>query len=377
MRSTPSRAELLQLAARVDPRYRAVWDGLPQGHRAALAAYLLPHRSRQQQLRPTRPRVVKWYCPFASQERFPSGHRYCINVYTGCAHGCVYCYAASYEPERAASKPNFRRLIERDMADLEAFDVPAAPVHLSNSVDPFQPLERRYGHTRYALEKILAHRHRFTTVTLLTKNPLAAAQSGCLELLRELNQLPSDHPRASEFRDRRLPALQVHVSLAFWNDRARAAYERAAPSVAERREGIRALREAGIPVVLRIDPLFPRSPLPTRPPSRLEDFGLAEAQTLEELENLVAFAARSGVRHVVYSVLKVVPPRRRKAPPEVQALRAVYQATCAPDKPPWRGGSWRLPRHVAARYIAADFLRVCRHRGVQARFCMADLLETP
>ena len=38
-----------------------------------------------------------------------------------------------------------------------------------------------------------------------------------------------------------------------------------------------ALREAGIPVVMRIDPLFPRSPLPCLP-SRQEEFGLEEAR---------------------------------------------------------------------------------------------------
>ncbi len=59
---------------------------------------------------------------------------------------------------------------------------------------------------------------------------------------------------------------------------------------------VRALREAGIPVVLRIDPLFPRSPLPTGALSRLADFGLVEAQTLEELENLVSFAKSINAR---------------------------------------------------------------------------------
>ena len=47
------------------------------------------------------------------------------------------------------------------------------------------------------------------------------------------------------------------------------------------------------PGVLRVDPLFPRSPLPT-PPSSLRDSGMEEAQTLDDLEHLAAFAREVG-----------------------------------------------------------------------------------
>jgi len=128
-----------------------------------MALYFLPHGSKKPTLCPTRPRVVKWYCPFASQRHFPSGHRYCVNVYTGCSHACEYCYAASYEPAAAGVKRDFARSLDKDLADLERFDVPPAPIHLSNSTDPFQPLERDAGHARLALWRILDHRGRFTT----------------------------------------------------------------------------------------------------------------------------------------------------------------------------------------------------------------------
>jgi DNA repair photolyase len=127
------------------------------------------------------------YCPFAHQKDFPTGHRYCINVYTGCQDGCVYCHA-TYEPEHPGCKRDFEEMIRKDMEDLERFDVPPAPVHLSNSTDPFQPLEEKHGHTKIAMEQILAHRNRFTTVTILTKNPLLTVQLGYGDLLRRLPQ---------------------------------------------------------------------------------------------------------------------------------------------------------------------------------------------
>ena len=122
-------------------------------------------------------------------------------------------------------KADFRRLIDKDIADLERFDVPPAPIHLSNSTDPFQEIENTCGHTRYVLEQILAHRQRFTTVTILTKNPLLPVEQGYLDLLRALSSLPADHPRHAHFAAGRLPAAQVQVSLAFWRDDARAAYD--------------------------------------------------------------------------------------------------------------------------------------------------------
>ena len=97
----------LSLARRVGPKYRPVFESLPERERAALALYFLPHGSKKDLLEVTRPRVLKWYCPFADQRTFPSGHRYCINVYTGCEHQCEYCYAAGYVAGEARCKSTF------------------------------------------------------------------------------------------------------------------------------------------------------------------------------------------------------------------------------------------------------------------------------
>ncbi len=360
--------ETLALVPKVHPKFKPVWDHRSPEEQIALARYFLPHRSSKAVLEPTRPRGIKWYCPFASQDEFPSGHRYCINVYTGCAHGCIYCYAAGYQADKADTKKDFERLIDKDMVDLERFDVPAAPVHLSNSTDPLQPLEESFGHTRYALEQILAHRNRFTTVVILTKNPLLAVQLGYADLLNDLVRLPSDHPMHDKFDEQGLPAFIIEVSVAFWQESARSVYDPGAPPIKERIEGIRALREAGIPVAWRIDPLFPRS---------LDDLGLTEAQTLDDLENLVVLAKDVGANHVIYSPAKIVQPRRRKMNPTMKAMKAVYQALAAPDKPVFRGGSWRLPGHVADAEIIGPFLEICERHGLPVKCCKGNLIGTP
>lgn len=361
---------------RIDPRFRPVWERCSPRNQTALSRFFLPARSTRPLLQPTRPRILKWYCPFAPQTVFPSGHRYCINVYTGCAHDCRYCYAVSYEPSCAGPKKDFARLLGQDLDDLERFDVPAAPVHLSNSTDPFQPLEARLRHARTALEGLLEHRHRFTTIVLLTKNPSLAAQAEYSALLRALGTLPVDHPRRDVWQANRCPPLQVEVSLAFWRDEARLFWDPGAPPVAARVEGIRALRAAGIPVVLRIDPLLPRSPLRENPPLAMRDLGLAEAHTLEDLDRLVRFAREVEARHVVYSTAKIVRPRFRPTDRAMAGLRTAYETLSSPGPLLFRGGSWRLPTDVAAR-VTEPFLTICRRHGVAAKFCRTNLLETP
>lgn len=370
-------ASAKDLVGRIDPKYRPAWDGKSVQHQLAMSWYFLPHRSRKAVLSPTRPRVVKWYCPFADQREFPSGHRYCINIYAGCGHRCEYCYAAAYAPTDASAKPDFERMLRQDMADLERFDVPPAPVHLSNSTDPLQPLETKLGHTRLALEQIQEHRKRFTTVTVLTKNPLLPIRLGYVGLLQSLAKLPTSHSRRNEFAQTGRAGLCVEVSVPFWRDEARVAYEPSAPSVEDRIEGVRALRAAAVPVVLRIDPLFPRSPLRDDPPKMLADFGLTEAQTPDDLAALVRLAKEVGVGHVVYSPAKIVQPRGRPLSATMRAMREMYRFMASPRKLVFRGGAWRLPADVADSRIVAPFLDICRRESVPASHCKHNLLGTP
>lgn len=367
----------LELIARVHPKYRPAWTGRSRREQTALALYFLPHTSRKPLLGPTRPRILKWYCPFADQRLFPSGHRYCINVYTGCSHNCTYCYAAAYEPPRPSPKKHFARLLAKDMDDLERFCVPPAPIHISNSTDPFQPVEAITGHTRAALEQILAHRHRFTTVTVLTKNPFLPITHGYAPLLQSLVEIPPGHPKRQEFTNRGLPGLRVEISLAFWKEPARQALEPGAPTIAERIAGIRALRAASIPVVLRIDPLFPQCPQSGGPAGWPGGSVPMDAQTLEDLDALVQLARESRAVHVVYSALKIAQPRGRPLCAAMRTMRRVFERLAQPQRPQFRGGAWRLPKEVAHDRIIRPFLLICRAHGVPAKHCMQNLLETP
>jgi DNA repair photolyase len=176
----------LSLAERVHSKYRPVFEKLSEADRAAVSLYFLPHGSKKDVLEVTRPRVVKWYCPFADQRESPSGHRYSINVYAGCEHRCEYCYAAGYVGGDARCKNRFREDLVKDLDALDDYGVPPAPVHLSNSTDALQRLEVEHRHCLFALEKLDERRHRFTTVTLLTKNPAMLLDERYIDVLRRL-----------------------------------------------------------------------------------------------------------------------------------------------------------------------------------------------
>ena len=368
-------AQGLALAGHVHPKYRPVFDALPEQERAALAFYFLPHRSKKEMLEVTRPRVVKWYCPFADQRHFPSGHRYCINVYTGCSHECRYCYAKGYAKGEANCKDAFRTDLAKDLEALDRYDLPPAPVHISNSTDPLQPLEAEHRHTHHALEQVAKRRHRFTTVTLLTKNPAMLMDDRYVSQLKQLNTLPTDHSRYDDFESGGLTSLRVECSLAFHSDQSRQLLDPEAPSVESRIEAMRFLRGHGIPVVLRIDPLFPRNPLSNG--KMLDDFDLPDVQPMESLERLVQFARDIGVLHVVYSVAKITRPRFGEIAPVMKKIKRVYEHLASDQPLVFRGGSWRLPDEVAREYVVSPFFGICERNGIEAKVCKENLISTP
>ncbi|MDR0328522.1 MAG: hypothetical protein LBI05_09535 [Planctomycetaceae bacterium] len=368
------------LLARLDPKYTPAFDRLSEAEQGRAALYFLPHTSEKETLSVTHPRVIKWYCPFANQNVFPSGVRYSINVYSGCEHGCQYCYVQGYSGAKisdhtAKCKDNFRRQLLKDLADIEKYDVPCTPVHLSNSTDAFGTIESQFQNSLFVLEKLLEYRHRFSTITILTKNPATLLRSTYLKTLLALSRLHSSHPYYKYFQDKDLPPLWLEISLAFWNDKSREMLEPGAPSVASRLDAIAQLQHARVPVALRIDPLFPRNPLPNG--KTMNDFELPDFQSHDNLQNLVSFCKQHKIKKIVYSPLKITNPRVGKLPVLMQRLKRVYE-NMAQDRPlDFHGGSWRLPHEVAQNALIAPLLQLCQAAGITVKGCKENLITTP
>jgi DNA repair photolyase len=274
-------------------------------------------------------------------------------------------------------KRDFGKLLQKDMEDLERFDVPPAPIHLSNSTDPFQPLEAVAGHARMALREILRHRSRFTSVVVLTRNPRLAVDLECLEVFDKLAEPVSSQQGPSQPNAPDHPAFCMEVSVAFWREEARKVYDPDAPSIQDRLDGIRRLRQAGVSVTLRIDPLFPRLPhMANKKAVTYQDLGLPPPQTLDDLERLVAFGREVGVHHVVYSPARIVQPRGRSLSSVMRQMRSLYESAASPERLTFRGGSWRLPSAIQSA-TTDPLLELCRRYDLPAKCCKQNLIETP
>ena len=72
-----------------------------------------------------------------------------FNPYTGCDHGCLYCYASSYIPNFHVCRPK-KNLLSR--LTKEATRLDGELVSISNSSDPYPRLDKQTCLTRKCLE---------------------------------------------------------------------------------------------------------------------------------------------------------------------------------------------------------------------------------
>lgn len=191
-----------------------------------------------------------WNSPFCT-----CPPKYSLNPYTGCAHRCLYCYATSFIKDFFNSRPkkNFLKTVKRELKNLQR----EALISLSNSSDPYQPLEKFYNYTRGFLEMLLETNFR---VLIITKSSLILKD---LEILRN---------------------IRCAISLTITSKSLTDKLEPGAPSFRERLETIKTLSQAGISVAVRLDPIIPK---------------LNEEELLEILEEVSPW-----VRHVTISTYK-------------------------------------------------------------------------
>ena len=167
-----------------------------------------------------------------------------INVYRGCEHGCVYCYARpTHEFLGFSSGLDFERkiLIKEKAPHLLRQELMAKTwipqvIAMSGVTDPYQPVERKKQLTRQCLRVLADFRN---PVGIITKNQLITRD---IDLLQELNQFS---------------AVVVFISLTTLDTNVRKRMEpRTAPPEARLRT-IEMLANKGIPVGTLLAPIVP------------------------------------------------------------------------------------------------------------------------
>ena len=215
-----------------------------------------------------------------------------INPYTGCSHGCSYCYARPSHAylglspgldfeSRIFFKPDAARLLEQE---LSARKYVCKRIHIGGNTDPYQPDERELKITRSVLEVAA----RFNQpVSVITKSSL---------ITRDLDILG---PMGCD----RLATAFVSITTL---DRGLArAMEPRASTPARRLEAISRLADAGVPVGVGFAPVIP---------------GLND----HELESVLEAAAKAGAVTAMYVTLRL--------PLEIKDLFREWLADARPDR---------------------------------------------
>jgi DNA repair photolyase len=187
-----------------------------------------------------------------------------LNPYSGCDHGCVYCYASSYVQNFAdcRHKKALLQTLTREAAKLKG-----EIVSISNSSDPYPRVEANLGWTRKCLE-ILAQSN--CRIQIITKSNIVTRDGDLL------TKVPST----------------VALTITTDDDNLAKVLEPHAPSPTGRLRAAQDLIGKGIPVSVRIDPILPF--------------------VNEDPRKLVTTLARIGVKHITSSTYKPKPDNWRR-----------------------------------------------------------------
>jgi len=176
------------------------------------------------------------------RSRIP-GVQYVINPYTGCGHGCRYCYAVfmrKYSRSHRRAAWGTFVAVKTNVVDVLRAELlrkrKTATAMLSSVCDPYQPAEHRYGLTRGCIEALREHGR---GINILTRSPLVT-------------------------RDKDLLASCIDASVGFSiptdDDSVRKILEPSSPTIASRLKALRMLHAAGIKTWVFIAPMLPMNP---------------------------------------------------------------------------------------------------------------------
>ncbi len=162
------------------------------------------------------------------------------NLYKGCSHACVYCFAPSAtftdrekfsSPDYIQPRPGILQALEQDARKLAG---DPREILLSFTSDPYQPCEKTLKLTRLALKELMAHN---LTVTMLTKG-------GSWGIIRDMDLLKMN------------PRNAWSVTLTHDDPTVSLEWEPGAALPEDRIESLRIAHAAGIKTWVSCEPVF-------------------------------------------------------------------------------------------------------------------------
>jgi len=246
-----------------------------------------------------------------------------FNLYTGCDHACLYCYASGYIPSFSDCRPK-KSLLQR--LEREAAGLKGETLSISNSSDPYPALEAQTGLMRKCLEILSQHDCK---VHIVTKSDIVARD---IDLLRNI------------------PSM-VSLTITTDDDNVAKLIEPCAPAPSERIKTVQTLVAKGIPTSVRIDPIIPF--------------------VNDDPETLVRTIASAGAKHITSSTYKVKLDNWKRLsealPGIAEKLKPLYF-----DRGEKVGGNLCLPKDMRAK-LMQNVSRLAEKHGVKFGTCREGL----
>ncbi len=166
---------------------------------------------------------------------------YCLNPYTGCEVGCLYCYARLFIPRYSGHTEPWGQFVDvkvnaPELLRKQLVRAKRATVWVASVCDAYQPLEAERGLTRRCLEELLARQF---PVNIQTKS---ARVTRDLDLFRQ-------------FED-----IEVGFTIATDDESMARLFEPHASPIAERVAALDLLHSNGIQTFAFLGPLLPGNP---------------------------------------------------------------------------------------------------------------------
>ncbi|WP_431108278.1 PA0069 family radical SAM protein [Winogradskyella poriferorum] len=172
------------------------------------------------------------------------GMTYSMNMYQGCEHGCIYCYARnSHEFWGFSAGLDFERkiLVKKDAPKLledllKKKSWKAHAIVMSGNTDCYQPAEKKFQLTKKCLEMFLKYKH---PVAIITKNALILRDIELLKALAKDN------------------LISVNISITSLSEETRRILEPRTATIKRRLQTVKELSDNGIPVNVMLAPIIP------------------------------------------------------------------------------------------------------------------------
>ncbi len=271
-----------------------------------------------------------------------------INITRGCAFSCVYCYARGFTNAPPKGEVYYYRnlpeVLEREVEARSRRGRFPRWVTFSTASDPFQPFEETLRIAYEVMEGLL---RKGVGISFLTKGHIPDEFIGLF----------------SSYRER----VKARIGLVCLETRYRDLFEPYSAPPQERLDNIRRLKEAGIDVAVRIDPVIP---------------GVTDGR--EAMEGLIREVSTVGVREVSVSYLVMRPfltgQLLRELPPRMARTvlrfyhRQPYQRVITSAKTrllpkALRKRGYRMVKALAKAYGLDCHICGCKNPDLEWEFC--------